>query len=1156
MDKQREWVADLHVHSRFSRATARNLNLGEFYVWASKKGISLLATGDFTHPAWLAELEAELIPAGPGIFRLRPEIEKALAARIPSSCRRGVRFIPGTEISCIYKKNDRVRKNHHCIFFPDFKDVRRFNEILGEIGNLTSDGRPILGIDSRRLLEIMLDVRPEGMFIPAHIWTPWFSLFGSKSGFDRIEECFEDLSDEIFAVETGLSSDVPMNRRVSQLESRALVSNSDAHSPASLGRNANLLAGDMGYFALRDALKSNDPKLLRGTLDMMPEEGKYHLDGHRKCGFFCAPGGGAGEDGTLCPECGRPLTLGVLHRSAVLADRPEGYHPPGAPGWHTIIPLPEILAEIFDVGVKSRTVDRHYQRALEFLGPEMEILRNISPENIAAAGIPFLDEAIRRMRDGRFHVTPGYDGQYGRIRVFAPGELEREKAGGGLFPGFQAKRKQVRKRKSVPPDAADAVEKKIPAIKAGPAKNSTGVLPPGGEENNAGGIDPDGLSAEQRAAVMSTVPQVIITAGPGAGKTRTLTRRIAHLIRSGRVSGGHIIAVTFTRRAAGEMRSRVAELLSAGPSAFSRPGPRPLITTFHGLCLELLADTDSTGPDARSGKHLISEEDRRLLVVEAMARAAGTGVRTKRRVETVSAALSAARRNTMTGEDRARALAADEFLLRVDQFFEELLVRDRLMDFDGLITETVFRLETDPVFRENCRRRCRVLLVDEFQDVNEAQYRLVSAFARLGADLFVIGDPDQAIYGFRGADHRFFRRFTTDWPDAASFRLTRNYRSARTILSAGVQVLDAGRQGAETPACERIFSAIEGISRVDVLFAPTEKSEAAAIGLKIEALVGGTGFHSMDMGRGSESASAAGREYAFSDIAVLYRSHAQGLAIADGLRTGGIPVQTADRKSAWDQPKAAAVLSALRIAAGMGTRADCLRLAALDGGGKKRMPGLPPPDEFRQAAVLEGEERAVRLEMLAKEPWASGLGPEEPVARRLDALAGRFGLAAEKGAGGNPADLALRRLISLAEPWNADLSGFLRSGLLSHDADLAEPGAQKVRLMTLHAAKGLEFPVVFIAGCEHGLLPYIRPGETVPADPEEERRLFYVGVTRAGQRLFFTHAARRTVFGRSSARRVSPYLEDIQAALLRREKSGAGRFRRERAADNPQLALF
>ena len=414
-------IADLHVHSKYSRATAKDLDLENLYIAAQIKGVQVVATGDFSHPAWFTEIETKLEPSEPGLFRLKSQHAPALDGAVPVSCRGMVRFILTTEISNIYKKDGKTRKNHNLVFVPDLDAARRLNRKLEKIGNIQSDGRPILGLDARDLLEVVLETSPDAFLVPAHIWTPWFSVLGSKSGFDSILECFGDLTEHIFAAETGLSSDPAMNWRVSFLDGLTLVSNSDAHSPANIGREANVFDTDLSYVAMRDALKKQDSGKFQGTIEFFPEEGKYHLDGHRNCGVCLEPKQTKAHQG-MCPQCGKPLTIGVLNRVEELADRPLGEQPPRSHPYQNLIPLTDILSEILQVGSKSQRVAQAYRTAIEKLGPELRILQEIDPEDINRCGIPLLGEAIKRMREKRVDIHAGFDGEYGHIKIFTAQE--------------------------------------------------------------------------------------------------------------------------------------------------------------------------------------------------------------------------------------------------------------------------------------------------------------------------------------------------------------------------------------------------------------------------------------------------------------------------------------------------------------------------------------------------------------------------------------------------------------------------------------------------------------------------------------------------------------------------------------------------------------
>lgn len=416
-----EFAADLHVHSRHSRATSRDCTLEGLHRWAQLKGVRVVGTGDFTHPAWFAELQAKLVSAAPGLFRLRPECVDPAA--VPAACRGEVDFLLTGEISSIYRRDGRVRKVHSLLLVPDFASAAAISRRLAAIGNLAADGRPMLRLDPRDLLAIVLDAQPEAMLIPAHIWTPWYALLGAKSGFDSVDECFGSLAEHILAVETGLSSDPPMNWRVSNLDRFALVANSDLHSPANLARNATLFRCPPDYFAMRQALRERTPDQFGGTLDLFPEEGKYHFDGHRACGVCLAPDTVQARSG-ICPVCGRPLVQGVLHRVVELADRPPGARPPLAPPHAYQIPLPELLGEILGLRPAARRLQSLYHQLLAEHGPELAILRTLPPENVEGIESGQLAEALRRLRAGQVIRQPGYDGLYGSIRVF-PTDRER-----------------------------------------------------------------------------------------------------------------------------------------------------------------------------------------------------------------------------------------------------------------------------------------------------------------------------------------------------------------------------------------------------------------------------------------------------------------------------------------------------------------------------------------------------------------------------------------------------------------------------------------------------------------------------------------------------------------------------------------------------------
>lgn len=405
-------IADLHIHSRFSMATSKEGTPENLDFWARKKGISLIGTGDFTHPVWREELKERLVSEGNGLYRLRDAYVKEESRKFPGE---GTRFVVSGEISSIYKKNGKTRKVHNVILLPSLEAADAMAQRLEKIGNIHSDGRPILGLDSHDLLEMMLDVCPEGILIPAHIWTPHFSVLGAKSGFDSVEECFEELAPYIHALETGLSSDPAMNWRISKLDRYQLVSNSDAHSPSKLGREANLLDIDCSYEGLYRAIQTGEG--LEGTVEFFPEEGKYHFDGHRKCGVSLSPVE-AERLGEICPVCGKKLTMGVDHRVEQLADRAEGFVKKDGKKYESLVPLPEVISACMGYSTASKKVQGCFEQMIQTLGTEFDILRNVPSEDIKSCAGERIAEGIENVRTGNVKRIPGYDGEYGKIELF------------------------------------------------------------------------------------------------------------------------------------------------------------------------------------------------------------------------------------------------------------------------------------------------------------------------------------------------------------------------------------------------------------------------------------------------------------------------------------------------------------------------------------------------------------------------------------------------------------------------------------------------------------------------------------------------------------------------------------------------------------------
>jgi len=1095
--------ADLHIHSRFSRACSRNCDIPALAWWARRKGVTVVGTGDFTHPGWAEELHQTLVPAEPGLFQLRPDLAARLSRDSAASCRGPVRFLLSTEISTIYRAGERTRKVHHLVYAPSLAAAGQISAALAKVGNLASDGRPILGLDSRHLLDITLNAGPGCYLVPAHIWTPWFAVLGSKSGFDTVADCYGDLADHVFAVETGLSSDPPMNWMCSALDRYRLVSNSDAHSPPMIGREATTLDTELDYFAIERALRTGAG--LAGTINFFPEGGRYHLDGHRKCGVRLAPGESAARGG-LCPACGRPLTIGVLNRVAELADRPAGFRPAGPAQSSNLVALPEILGELLGTGPKSKKVAAEASRLVAALGPELAILLDVPLAEVTRAGGSTLGEAVARLRAGRVHKEAGYDGEYGVIRLFRPDELE---SAGALFELPAPRPAAASPARTTPAQAAPAGRPAGPAGAglAGPPAGPAGAGPDDaaarhhrpGKDAGAGGqaagrgvkekeASPDadllaGLDPGQRAAALTAAPLMII-AGPGTGKTRTLTRRIAAAVAQQQVPAEGCLALTFTRRAAGEMRERLAALLG-------RRAARLTVTTFHGLGLAILREHPGrAGLPAGFG---VADEQATLAVATELAGSPRDG-----RALLAEAAASAGRR-----QDLRKALATRG-----------------LVDFDGLVELPGELLAGDPALAARLRERWPQISVDEYQDIDAAQYALLALLAGQGAGLTVIGDPDQAIYGFRGSDVQFFLRFAADFPAASTARLSTSYRSSPAIVAGAAAAIAPGTLvpgRVLRPAPAAAAAATAAGSKIIFHEAADPAGEAAWIAEAIDRLLGGTSLHSLDSGR----ADGHGHEgIGLADIAVLYRTDAQTAALGQGLTRAGLPFQKRSHDLLERRPGVAEIVRELKLASG--------------GPARGAPDGTPAGGVARGAADLG---RGVRHQLRG-------------AVHRLAARAPGGG-AEDGGLSGTDLRAAGEVLDPLAARCGDDLPRFYTEIALGAEVDALDPRADAISLLTLHAAKGLEFEVVFLAGCERDLLPLWLPGAGHRVDPAEERRLLFVGMTRARAHLLISCAARRARHGRSAETGASPFLAALGAGLL--DRSAPPRARRP--ADRP-LRLF
>ena len=1041
------YIGDLHIHSRYSRATSKELTPEHLDLWAGKKGINIVGTGDFTHPAWRAELAEKLEPAEPGLYMLKKEYSLQRPSVLGQS---SPRFVISGEISSIYKKNGRVRKVHSLILLPSLEAAEVLSRRLEAIGNIHSDGRPILGLDCHDLLAITLEACPDAIYVPAHIWTPHFSLFGAFSGFDTIEECYEELTPQIHALETGLSSDPAMNGRLSALDSFQLISNSDAHSPAKLGREASLFDIPMSYAGLYGAIQRGEG--LKGTIEFFPEEGKYHFDGHRKCHLCLSPSQARKYNG-ICPVCGRKLTTGVLHRIEQLADRDEDFLLPQGRPFENLVPLGEVIATSVGSSPSSVKVSRQYEHLLEELGNEFYILRQAPLEDISHVAGSLTAEGIRHLRDGRVQWRPGYDGEYGAMRLFQSAELDNVE--GQLCMTFDTAEADLHETMSPAiPGAADLpashstpVSHSIPAPHGTPASRETAV-----SNILTVSMPSSALNHDQQQAVESVFPVTAVIAGPGTGKTKTLVSRIEHLIGERGVRPSEITAVTFTNKAAKELTQRIRQAL---------PGKRSLnqmqVGTFHSLCYRLLAQAGIELSLADQGQ----AEECAGETIEALELACT--------VRQFLTAISLHKAGLSSAQGFAAYMADDSaaetgFILTqegADRYQQALECR-KLMDFDDLLLNMLRLLEQEQK-TEYRKQHFSYLLVDEFQDINPVQYQLIKAWNKGGRELFVIGDPDQSIYGFRGSDSRCFDLLEQDFPGTSTIRLTTGYRSTPEILSASLPLIS------RNPGGERRLSAARPHGEpVRLVTAETSLPESIFIAKEINRMVGGIDMldaHSHTPGLWDTARS-------FADIAVLYRTNHQARLLEQCLQKEGIPYMVAGREDYLDNPAVQGTISFFgALLKQSGITGDTLELC------RKRI---------SPSADYSGLEERFLPRLKKDRPW-----------KLLEDWISCLGLGADKSM-----DTFVR--MSYFHKTMEDMLNTLAFGQ-AHDLKRSGQNScpsDAVTLMTLHASKGLEFPVVFLYGLKQGILP-LKTGKG-PVELDEERRLMYVGMTRARDELILT----------------------------------------------------
>ncbi len=1069
------FIADFHIHSHYSVATSKGLIPENLELWARRKGIQVIGTGDVFHPGWHGELKAKLIPADDGLFRLKDEYH-IREDQLPASGAQPVRFILSGEISSIYKKRGRTRKVHNLILSSSFDTVKRIQGKLEQFGNISSDGRPILGISSRDLLEITLVAGSDAVLIPAHIWTPWFSLLGAMSGYDCIEECFDDLTRQIFAVETGLSSDPPMNWLCSFLDGYTLISNSDAHSPERLGREANLFDADLSYPSIIAAMRGDGLQRFLGTIEFFPQEGKYHLDGHRKCGICWTPQETA-KLGGVCPVCGKKVTVGVLNRVSQLADRVDPELRPDRKAFYSLTPLKNLLAEIKGVGASSREVHDSYECLLKKGGSEFSILLDLPPEEIRKIGDEVLSEGIRRLRNREVSIEGGYDGKFGVIKVFRSGEVKSLSSQISLFG-------QSYERSERGAIGIDDLQ-----VGAGQEKRGAASGEREGRLKEAE-YGPTMNPVQEEAANHYKGPCLIL-AGPGTGKTFTLTMRIARLVTRWGVDPGSILAITFTNKAAEEMKRRIKlalddEMRTKGIT----------IATFHSFGVSLLREYALTF--GRSKGFFVFGDGEKAHVIGSLAGIKGKGL------HSVAERISLAKNRMETPPE-----LEDGELANIYAAYEERLRTEDAFDIDDLVVYPVRLLRDYSDIGKAIRGRYPWICIDEYQDINRAQYSLIRLLApEVHSNVFAIGDPDQAIYGFRGAHNTFIQNFRDDYPSASIYELKTSYRCPKTILAASHQLIRPG--GGSDP--------LEGIRQgvaIHIQECPTAKSEAEFVARTIERLMGGVRFFSLDsqITDGSEEMEAS-----FSDFGVLFRLSKMAPDIVKAMDDHGIPYQLVGEEPFFRHEPINTLIDILRLITMPSNEVLLQRLK------QRRVKGLS------EASILEIKGN--------KNLHSIGEYVRETVKIYMPDI-----MDSHKE--------SLERLLSLSNEYGPDLASFLSSIQLGSAVDAYNTSKEQVALMTIHAAKGMEFSYVFIIGCEDGLLPYTI-FKTHGSDTEEERRLLYVGMTRAKQMLFLTHARRRNLFGNRLDLPVSPFLVSIKEELIERGKLKKGK----KKAKGDQLSLF
>lgn len=1172
-------IADLHTHSKYSRATSRDLDLEHLALWARRKGTHIVGTGDVTHPDWLQELQEKLIPAEEGLFQLRPELDQRLSKECPSSISSQlVRFLLAVEVCTIFKRGNTNHRLNHLVCLPGWSEASVLQQIFASEGNLSADGRPILGMDARDLLAQLLDISPRVHLIPTQIWSPHASLLGARSGFGSVVECFGDLASSLFALEMGSASDVRMNQRLSSLDHYTLLSHSNAHTPSRVGQEANWLNCALSYDEIFASIRSGAPESWLGTFGGYPEAGRYYYDGHRSCKVRLHPSETKAFDGR-CPVCKKPLTTGVLNRIEALADRTEEAlaTAPSRPPSIRMVTLETVLSEIFEIGPKSRRIQRQYHALLEQFGSERDILMTLPEEELKRANIPLFTEAIKRVRAGQVEVTPGYDGEQGVIRIFQ--ENESKATSFSLFPGadlnkkeddvqlmlFPAPKKYPPPRQLFPgPESeheqlalfvADNDEPRAPLqhneegsspshleaheeeelptqqlprtiLKAPTNLMQSQQMPqlrlrPPTQSNPVPKQLLFALNTEQRMAVVHWGSPMLISAGPGTGKTRTLAHRIAYLVASTKVSPRHMVVLALTQHAARALEEQLYHLLK-GPCGIT-------VATFHQFCLQLLEQEASREQDPTTVPTILGPMEQ-LTLLRELAEQRGLPLSHKELKE-VHGHISQAKQQLLLPDECAHLLLEPEskdaslapFLQQVHpeflglyQDYQSQLRRLHSMDLDDLLVETVLRLQSDVDFRQKLQRSIHSLHVDEYQDLTELPFQLLRLLYTEQTDLCVSGDPDQAMLHTQRPDAWYFRQFLEDFstPRRKAIRcsLWRNYRSPERLLEAAYELISTQSD----PRRIKLLAMVHHPQPITSYVCQTESAEAAFVAQTIQ--------HWIE--EGLPSSYPPEREpFAPGQICILVRTPAQQKGLQDALTSAGISYQSALQGGLKGCPGAELFLACLRLALpDQQSWPSWLYLI-------RRWPGLGAEVEqvireahkqqssIHQALRRLGEtHQASHQLMTTLDDLGELLIQPHDTPSRLQACYLRLCL--QLDASLLPTPQAMSLLETLAQHTSTPLALLQEWALERHLMVPTQQDAQ-VTLLPFEAARGLAFPIVWIVGFEEGHFP-------LPDEPDEQTcRQLYVGMTRTQQQLFISRSQLRNTNDTPRQRQASRFWQRI-----------------------------